>query len=167
MTERYNPAEIEKKWQEKWHADGVYRTPDDAGDKFYFLTMLPYTSGDLHCGHWYAMAPSDAAARYRRMRGRNVFFPIGFDAFGLPAENAAIKQGIHPHKWTYDNIDRMRGQLRSMGAMWDWTSEVVTCDPEFYRWNQWFFLKFLEKGLAYRALAPANWCPSCQTVLAN
>ncbi|HLA19322.1 MAG TPA: leucine--tRNA ligase, partial [Dehalococcoidia bacterium] len=167
MTDRYKPAEIEKKWQEKWDASGVYHTSDDAREKFYFLTMLPYTSGDLHTGHWYAMGPSDAAARYRRMRGRNVFFPIGFDAFGLPAENAAIKQGIHPHKWTYDNIDRMRGQLRSMGAMWDWTSEVITSDPRFYRWNQWFFLKLLEKGLAYQALAPANWCPSCQTVLAN
>jgi len=167
MTDRYNPAEIEKRWQEKWDADGVYTTPDNGRQKFYFLTMLPYTSGDLHVGHWYPMAPSDAAARYRRMRGLNVFFPIGFDAFGLPAENAAIKQGIHPHKWTYDNIDRMRGQLKSMGAMFDWSSEVITCDPGFYRWNQWLFLKFLEKGLAYRALAPANWCPSCQTVLAN
>jgi len=164
MTDRYRPAEIEKKWQEKWETDGLYHTSDDGREKFYFLTMLPYTSGDLHAGHWYPMAPSDAAARYRRMRGRNVFYPIGFDAFGLPAENAAIKQGIHPHKWTYDNIDRMRRQLKSMGAMFDWTSEVRTCDPEYYRWNQWFFLKFLENGLAYRALAPANWCPSCQTV---
>src|SRR3972149_2574941 len=108
MTDRHKPAEIEKKGQEKWAASGAYHTADDAREKFYFLTMLPYTSGDLHTGHWYAMGPSDAAARYRRMRGRNVFFPIGFDAFGLPAENAAIKQGIHPHKWTYDNIDRMR-----------------------------------------------------------
>jgi leucyl-tRNA synthetase len=167
MTDRYNPTEIEKKWQEKWEADGLYHAADDDRRKFYFLTMLPYTSGDIHVGHWYAMTPSDAAARYRRMRGFNLFYPIGFDAFGLPAENAAIRQGIHPHKWTYDNIDRMRHQIRSMGTMFDWTSEVVTSDPEFYRWNQWFFLKFLEKGLAYRALAPANWCPSCQTVLAN
>lgn len=168
MSDRYNPKEIEQKWQERWERDGLYRTDlSRSEDKFYFLTMLPYTSGDLHVGHWYAMAPSDAAARYRRMRGRNVFFPIGFDAFGLPAENAAIKQRIHPHKWTYDNIERMRGQLKSMGAMFDWWHEAITADPEYYRWNQWFFLKFYERGLAYRALAPANWCPGCQTVLAN
>src|SRR3990172_3629100 len=167
MTDRYSPAEVEKKWQQRWDADGVYHTSDDARDKFYFLTMLPYTSGDLHTGHWYNYTGPDIQARYRRMRGRNVFLPIGFDAFGLPAENAAIREGVHPHKWTYDNIGRMRGQLKSMGAMFDWTSEVRTCDPEYYRWNQWFFLKFLEKGLAYQALAPANWCPSCQTVLAN
>ncbi|MCS7276489.1 MAG: leucine--tRNA ligase [Dehalococcoidia bacterium] len=168
MAERYNPRQIERKWQERWERDGLYRTPDDSPlPKFYFLTMLPYTSGDLHIGHWYAMAPSDAAARYRRMRGYNVLFPMGFDAFGLPAENAAIKHGIHPKKWTYDNIERMRRQLKSMGAMFDWSREVITCDPEYYRWNQWFFLKMYERGLAYRALAPANWCPSCQTVLAN
>jgi leucyl-tRNA synthetase len=167
MIERYTPQEIEKKWQQRWEADGLYHTDLSAERKRYFLTMLPYTSGDLHVGHWYAMAPSDSAARYLRMRGYEVFFPIGFDAFGLPAENAAIKQGIHPHKWTYANIDRMRGQLKTMGAMFDWNSETRTCDPEFYRWNQWFFLKFFEKGLAYRAMAPVNWCPSCQTVLAN
>lgn len=168
MSDRYNPKEIEQKWQERWERDGLYRTDLSRSEgKFYFLTMLPYTSGDLHVGHWYAMAPSDAAARYRRMQGRNVFFPIGFDAFGLPAENAAIKQRIHPHKWTYDNIERMRCQLKSMGAMFDWWHEAITADPEYYRWNQWFFLKFYERGLAYRALAPANWCPGCQTVLAN
>ena len=167
VIERYRPQEIEKKWQARWDADGIYHTDLSAKRKRYFLTMLPYTSGDLHVGHWYAMAPSDAAARYHRMRGHEVFFPIGFDAFGLPAENAAIKQGIHPHKWTYENIERMRGQLRTMGAMFDWKSEVRTCDPEYYRWNQWFFLKFFEKGLAYRAMAPVNWCPKDQTVLAN
>jgi leucyl-tRNA synthetase len=167
MTDRYDPSQIEKKWQAKWEADGLYHTPPESPSGFYFLTMLPYTSGDIHAGHWYAMTPSDAAARYRRMRGLDVFYPIGFDAFGLPAENAAIRSGIHPHKWTYDNIDRMRGQLRSMGSMFDWTSEVITSDPQFYRWNQWFFLKMHERGLAYRSMAPANWCPSCQTVLAN
>src|SRR5439155_872030 len=135
--------------------------------RFYLLTRLPYTSGELHVGHWYPMAPSDAVARYHRMRGYEVFYPIGFDAFGLPAENAAIKQGIHPHKWTYANINRMRGQLKSIGAMFDWNSEVTTSDPEYYRWNQWFFLKLYEKGLAYRAMAPVNWCPKDQTVLAN
>ncbi len=113
------------------------------------------------------MSPSDAAARYRQMNGKRVFFPIGFDAFGLPAENAAIKHGIHPRKWTYDNIDRMRGQLRRMGAMFDFSHEAISADPEYYRWNQWFFLKMFERGLAYRKTAPANWCPSCQTVLAN
>ncbi len=168
MTDRYNPAEIEKKWQRRWEADGLYRTNlNDTQRRFYYLSMLPYTSGDLHVGHWYNYTGPDIQARFLRMRGKNVFFPIGFDAFGLPAENAAIKQGIHPHKWTYDNIDRMRGQLKSMGAMFDWSSEAITSDPEYYRWNQWFFLQLYEKGLAYRALAPANWCPSCQTVLAN
>jgi leucyl-tRNA synthetase len=167
MKERYQPKTIEKKWQRRWEADALYNTDLTAQHKRYFLTMLPYTSGDIHVGHWYAMSPSDAAARYHRMRGYEVFFPIGFDAFGLPAENAAIKQGIHPHKWTYANIDRFRWQLRTMGAMFDWNSEVRTCDPEYYRWNQWFFLKLFERGLAYRAMAPVNWCPKDQTVLAN
>ena len=144
------------------HADEA-----DPRPKFYFLTMLPYTSGDLHIGHWYAMAPADAKARYMRMRGHNVMFPIGFDAFGLPAENAAIKHGIHPYKWTIDNIDRMRGQLRTMGAMWDWRREAITCLPEYYRWSEWFFLKFFENGLAYRAMAPVDWCPTCNTTLAR
>jgi len=168
MIERYNPGASEKKWQEKWQADGLYHTDRSSTDKkFYYLTMLPYTSGDLHVGHWYNNTGPDVQARYLRMRGKNVFFPVGFDAFGLPAENAAIKQGIHPHKWTYANIDNMRGQIKTMGTMFDWSSEAITCDPQYYRWNQWFFLKFYEKGLAYRAHAPANWCPSCQTVLAN
>jgi leucyl-tRNA synthetase len=168
MTDRYNPSDIEKKWQSKWEQDGLYETPDDdPRPKWYLLTMLPYTSGDLHIGHWYPMAPSDVAARYKRMQGYNVLFPMGFDAFGLPAENAAIKQKIHPHKWTMDNIQRMRQQLKSMGAMFDWRREASSCDPEYYRWTQWWFLKFYEKDLAYRAKAPANWCPSCQTVLAN
>jgi leucyl-tRNA synthetase len=168
VTGRYNPAQIEKKWQQRWDRDGLYNVDlPDAANKFYFLTMLPYTSGDLHVGHWYAMSPSDAAARYKRMQGKRVFFPIGFDAFGLPAENAAIARGIHPRTWTYQNIERMRGQLKSMGAMFDWSHEAITADPQYYRWNQWFFLKMYERGLAYRKTAPANWCPSCQTVLAN
>ncbi len=167
-AERYDPRVVEERWQQRWEEDGLHKVDLSAqGEKFYFLTMLPYTSGDLHVGHWYAMSPSDAAARYRRMLGKQVFFPIGFDAFGLPAENAAIKHGIHPRKWTYDNIDRMRGQLRRMGAMFDFTHEAISADPEFYRWNQWFFVKMFERGLAYRKTAPANWCPGCQTVLAN
>ncbi len=129
--------------------------------------MLPYTSGDLHIGHWYAMAPSDAKARYTRMKGYNVMFPPGFDAFGLPAENAAINRGIHPYKWTLDNVARMRNQMKTMGAMWDWRREMVSCDPAYYKWTQWFFLKFYEHGLAYRAMAPVDWCPHCNTVLAR
>ncbi|MDR7443877.1 MAG: leucine--tRNA ligase [Armatimonadota bacterium] len=168
MPPRYDPKAIEAKWQARWEQDGLYRTPQRSDrPKFYFLTMYPYPSGDLHIGHWYAMAPSDAAARFRRMQGYNVLFPIGFDAFGLPAENAAIKHGIHPKTWTLQNIERMRAQLRSMGAMWDWSREVVTCEPEYYKWNQWFFLKFYEAGLAYRAKAPVDWCPHCNTTLAR
>ncbi len=165
---RYNPVEIDRKWQERWAKDDLYRVEDDdTRPKWYDLTMYPYPSGDLHIGHWYAMAPSDCHARFRRMQGYNVLHPIGFDAFGLPAENAAISRGIHPYSWTMSNIENMRGQLRSIGAIYDWDREVICCLPEYYRWNQWFFLKFLEHGLAYRAKAPVVWCPSCQTVLAN
>ena len=165
---RYDPAAIDRKWQRRWDEDRIYHVDDDdPRPKWYALTMYPYPSGDLHIGHWYAMAPSDAHARFMRMRGYNVLHPIGFDAFGLPAENAAIKRGIHPYAWTMDNMERMRGQLRSMGCVYDWDREIVTCLPSYYRWNQWFFLKMYEKGLAYRAAAPVNWCPTCQTVLAN
>ncbi|MDI6771754.1 MAG: leucine--tRNA ligase [bacterium] len=166
---RYDPAGIEAKWQARWEADGLYHaTDDDPRPKFYFLTMYPYPSGDyLHVGHWYAMAPSDVAARYKRMCGFNVTLPMGFDAFGLPAENAAIERGIHPFRWTMSNIEVIRSQLRSMGAMWDWPREVVTCDPKYYKWNQWFFLKMLERGLAYRALSPVDWCPKDNTTLAR
>ncbi len=168
MAEKYIPQQIEKKWQERWEAEGLYATREDpTRKKFYFLTMLPYPSGDLHIGHWYAMTPSDAAARYRRMRGYNVFFPIGFDAFGLPAENAAIKHKTHPWKWTYANIERMRKQLRSMGAMWAWDREAITCDPRYYRWTQWFFLKLYDMGLAYKQFAAVDFCPNCNTTLAR
>ncbi len=165
---RYDHQQIDRKWQERWIADQLYRaTEDDPRPKWYALTMYPYPSGDLHVGHWYAMAPSDAHARFMRMRGYNVMHPMGFDAFGLPAENAAIQRGIHPHSWTMANIERMRDQLRSMGTTYDWDREIVTCLPEYYKWNQWFFLRMYEKGLAYRASAAVNWCPTCQTVLAN
>ena len=168
MPDRYDPHAIEPKWRERWRADGIdHARDDDERPAWYALTMFPYPSGDLHTGHWYAMAPSDAAARFQRMRGRNVLFPIGFDAFGLPAENAAISRGEDPKRWTYGNIERMREQLRTMGASFDWEREVVTCDPDYYRWTQWWFLKLHERGLAYRAGAAANWCPGCQTVLAN
>jgi leucyl-tRNA synthetase len=164
----YNPKEIEKKWQRRWAEDKLYEvSEDDPRPKWYALTMFPYTSGDLHIGHWYPMAPSDVHARYKRMQGYNVLHPMGFDAFGLPAENAAIKRGIHPFTWTMQNIDNMRRQLKSIGAIYDWSREVITCLPDYYKWTQWFFLKLYEKGLAYRAKAPVNWCPQCQTVLAN
>ena len=168
MSEGYDPKSIEPKWQTRWEADGLNRTEDLLDrPKFYFLTMYPYPSGDLHLGHWYAMTPSDTKARFLRMRGNNVFFPIGFDAFGLPAENAAIQHGIHPYRWTMANIERMRGQLRTMGTMFDWSREVVTCRPEYYVWNQWFFLKFYDAGLAYRAMAAVDWCPNDNTTLAR
>ena len=165
---RYDPQELDAKWQARWQQDGLHSVrDDDPRPKWYELTMYPYTSGDLHIGHWYAMAPSDAHARFRRMQGYNVIHPMGFDSFGLPAENAAIKQGIHPHTWTMNNVENMRRQLRSIGSIYDWDREIICALPEYYRWNQWIFLQFLREGLAYRAKAPANWCPSCQTVLAN
>ncbi len=164
----YQPQQIETKWQRRWEETGLYRRVEDPRrPKHYALTMLPYTSGDLHIGHWYAMAPSDAKARYMRMHGYNTFFPIGFDAFGLPAENAAIQHGIHPQKWTLDNVEHMRGQLRAMGAMWDWEHEAITCLPGYYKWTQWFFLRFYERGLAYRAKASVDFCPKCNTTLAR
>ncbi|MBA3797398.1 MAG: class I tRNA ligase family protein, partial [Chloroflexi bacterium] len=167
--ERYDHTATEQRWQARWEELGLHRTDlrDDSRPKYYLLTMYDYPSGDLHIGHWSVKAPTDAIARYRRMHGFNVFFPIGFDAFGLPAENAAIKSGVHPATWTTANIERMRGQLRSMGASFDWDAELITASPDFYRWNQWFFLKFLEKGLAYRAMAPVDWCPKDLVVLAR
>ena len=168
MIDRYNPQEIEAKWQQRWEKDKLYQvSDDDPRPKWYALTMYPYPSGDLHIGHWYALAPSDVHARFKRMQGYNVLHPMGFDAFGLPAENAAIQRGIHPFTWTMQNIENMRRQLRNIGAIYDWSREVVTCLPEYYKWTEWFFLKLYEAGLAYRGKAPVNWCPKCQTVLAN
>ena len=166
--ERYEPKQIENKWQQRWETDQLYRQKVDwSKPKHYALTMLPYPSGDLHIGHWFAMTPSDARARYMRMKGFNVLFPMGFDAFGLPAENAAIQRGIHPAEWTYKNVERMRRQLRSMGAMFDWERQAVSCDPEYYRWTEWFFKQFYENDLAYRGEALVNWSDALQTVLAN
>ena len=166
--DRYDPQSIEPKWQQRWADDRLYEVEEGGSKpKWYEMTMFPYTSGDLHIGHWYAMAPSDVHARFRRMQGHNVLHPMGFDAFGLPAENAAIKHGIHPHEWTMRNIENMRGQLKRMGAIYDWKHEVITCVPEYYKWTQWYFRKLYEAGLAYRDKAPVVWCPSCQTVLAN
>ena len=171
---KYNPHEIEPKWQKTWAENKLYEVDleDGSKPKYYFLTMYPYPSGDLHTGHWYAEAPADAAARYKRMNGYNVFFPMGFDAFGLNAENAAIKaaqQGnnVHPATLTYQQIDRMVSQFQQMGAMFDWSKTLATCDPEYYRWNQWFFIKMFEKGLAYKQLSPVDWCPKDNTTLAR
>jgi leucyl-tRNA synthetase len=168
MIPKYSHQEIESKWQARWEADHLYQVHETSQrTKWYALTMFPYTSGDLHIGHWYAMAPSDVHARFKRMQGYNVLHPIGFDAFGLPAENTAISHGIHPYKWTMHNVENMRRQLKSLGAMYDWSREVITCLPDYYEWTQWFFLKLYQAGLAYRGKAPANWCSQCQTVLAN
>ncbi len=166
----YSPQSFEARWRERWVEDHLYDSdiaPGDDRPKHYALTMLPYPSGNLHIGHWYAMVPPDARARYMRMRGHNVVYPIGFDGFGLPAENAAIQRNIHPKEWTYANIDHMRGQLKMMGAMFDWRREAISCDPEYYRWTQWFFLAFHAGGLAYRKEAAVDWCPSCNTTLAR
>jgi len=165
-VERYDPTEIEPRWQARWDELSLHSTDLNSGTRrrYYLLTMYPYPSGDIHIGHWYIKTPTDAIARYRRMHGDNVFLPIGFDAFGLPAENAAIARGINPREWTMSNIDNMRRQLRTMGATFDWNAEVVTCDPDYYRWNQWFFLQFLKAGLAYRAKSAVDWCPNDGTL---
>jgi leucyl-tRNA synthetase len=165
----YTPTEFEPRWQQHWEDIGLYKTDldNDPRPPFYLLTMYPYPSGDLHIGHWYIVTPTDAISRYRRMNGWNVFFPIGFDAFGLPAENAAVRNGTHPREWTYQNICNMRRQFRTMGATFDWDKELVTADPSYYKWNQWFFLKFMENNLAYRQMAPVDWCPKDQVVLAR
>jgi leucyl-tRNA synthetase len=163
--ERYDPASIEPRWQARWDELGLHRTKlDDTSKRYYLLTMFAYPSGDLHIGHWYIKTPTDAIARFQRMHGKNVFLPIGFDAFGLPAENAAIKNNVNPRDWTMKNIENMRRQLRSMGATFDWESELVTADPDYYRWNQWLFLQFLKAGLAYRQKSAVDWCPNDGTL---
>lgn len=169
MSESYNHKEIEAKWQKQWASDGIYNMPDQipGKDNFYNLVEFSYPSGNLHVGHWYAFAVPDIYARFKRMNGFNVLYPMGFDAFGLPAENAAIKLGADPKVWTFEHMEKMRGQLRSMGAMFDWNREVVTCEPEYYKWTQSMFAKFFEKDLAYRANTKVNWCPKDQTILAN
>jgi leucyl-tRNA synthetase len=164
----YNPQEVESKWRERWDAEGVFNADaDPARPKYYLLEMLPYPSGTLHMGHMRNYTIGDAVARYRRMRGFNVLHPIGWDAFGLPAENAAIKRGTPPRDWTNANIAQMKAVCRRFGFSYDWRREISTCEPEYYRWNQWFFLRMLERGLAYRKRSLVNWCPKCQTVLAN
>ncbi len=165
---KYDPREIERKWQAQWETEHLYHASDDSPKtKFYHLVMFPYPSGDLHMGHWYNYSPFDTYGRFKPMQGYNVMQPLGFDAFGLPAENAAIKRGIQARTWTLSNIENMRRQLREMGAQWDWQREVVTCLPDYYKWTQWLFLQFYKHDLAYRTKAPANWCPHCNTTLAN
>ncbi|MBI2096512.1 MAG: class I tRNA ligase family protein, partial [Candidatus Taylorbacteria bacterium] len=165
----YDHKEIEKKARERWKGLDLYTADlsNESKELYYLLVEFPYPSGDLHIGHWYAFAVTDIYARMLRMRGLNVLFPIGFDAFGLPAENAAIKHGADPAKWTYENMARMREQLATMGASFDWSKEVVTCEPSYYQWTQWLFTKLFEHNLAERREAAVKWCPSCQTVLAN
>ncbi len=167
--DRYNHRDVEKKWQSYWREHQSYAVSDqqDGKENYYQLVEFPYPSGNLHVGHWYAFAVPDIRARYLRARGKNVLFPIGFDAFGLPAENAAIKHGINPRTWTYENMDYMRTQIDSMGTSFDRSREVVTCDPEYYRWTQWIFLELYKNNLVNYSTTEANWCPKCKTVLAN
>jgi len=168
LQERYNPQKIEKKWQEYWEKNEPFKVKEDIGlPKFYCLEMFPYPSGKIHMGHVRNYVIGDVIARYKKMKGFNVLHPMGWDAFGLPAENAAIKHGVHPAKWTYENIDYMKEQIKRLGLGYDWYREITTCEPEYYKWNQWFFLKMFERGLVYRKASSVNWCPSCETVLAN
>lgn len=168
MNEKYNFSEIEKKWQKYWEDNKVFKTvEDDTKKKFYCLEMFPYPSGKLHMGHVRNYSIGDVVARFKKMDGYNVLHPMGWDSFGLPAENAAIKHGIHPSIWTWDNIAEMRKQLKELGLSYDWDREVATCHEDYYKWMQWIFIQFYKRGLAYKKENPVNWCPSCQTVLAN
>ena len=168
MQESYKPQKIEQKWQDRWEKTKLYKARENYKQpKYYVLEMFPYPSGRIHMGHVRNYCIGDVIARYKKMQGFNVLHPMGWDAFGLPAENAAISQGIHPAKWTYDNIDYMRRQLKQLGFSYDWDREFATCDPDYYKWEQLLFLDMFEKGLVYRKKSPVNWCPDCKTVLAN
>ncbi|MBI1911811.1 MAG: leucine--tRNA ligase [Deltaproteobacteria bacterium] len=168
MTEKYDHKAIESQWQSVWEKDKAFSTKDTVEkEKYYVLEMFPYPSGKIHMGHVRNYSIGDVISRFLMMRGKNVLHPMGWDSFGLPAENAAIQHGIHPAKWTYENIENMKKQLMRMGLSYDWDREVATCSPEYYRWNQWLFLKLYEKGLAYKKRSSVNWCPGCSTVLAN
>ena len=168
MIDKYNFSEIEKKWQTKWAEGDVFKVTEDPDkEKYYVLEMFPYPSGKLHMGHVRNYSIGDVLARFKKMKGFNVLHPMGWDSFGLPAENAAIKHGVEPSKWTWENIGEMREQLKERGLSYDWDREVATCHPDYYKWMQWIFIQFYKKGLAYKKENPVNWCPSCQTVLAN
>src|SRR3712207_5083795 len=165
----YDFSKIEKKWQKTWKENGQYKmdTRDTSKPKYYCLEMFPYPSGKIHMGHVRNYSIGDVVARFKKMEGYNVLHPMGWDSFGLPAENAAIKNGVHPHKWTMANIEEMKEQLSMLGLSYDWDKEVATSTPEYYKWTQKIFLKFLENDLAYKKKSFVNWCPSCETVLAN
>ncbi|MBR3756378.1 MAG: leucine--tRNA ligase, partial [Firmicutes bacterium] len=168
MNEKYNHVEIEGKWQKYWEDNNVFKTvEDETKKKYYVLEMFPYPSGKLHMGHVRNYSIGDVIARCLKMQGYNVLHPMGFDSFGLPAENAAIQRGVEPGEWTWGNIAEMEDQLKQLGLSYDWDREVQTCNPEYYKWMQWIFIQFYKKGLAYKKENPVNWCPSCQTVLAN
>lgn len=168
MQQQYNFSEIENKWQKHWEEMDLFaKTEDPEKEKFYLLEMFPYPSGKLHMGHVRNYSIGDVVARHLTMKGKNVLHPMGWDSFGLPAENAAIKNGIHPNIWTWENIGEMREQLKTLGISYDWKREVATCHPDYYKWMQWIFIQFYNNGLAYKKKNPVNWCPSCQTVLAN
>lgn len=168
MLEKYNFSEIEKKWQTKWEKENTFKVVEDHDkEKYYVLEMFPYPSGKLHMGHVRNYSIGDVLARFKKMKGYNVLHPMGWDSFGLPAENAAIKHDVEPSVWTWNNIDEMRKQLKELGLSYDWEREVATCHPDYYKWMQWIFIQFYNKGLAYKKENPVNWCPSCQTVLAN
>lgn len=168
MIDKYNFSEIEKKWQKKWEEENSFKVTEDPDkEKYYVLEMFPYPSGKLHMGHVRNYSIGDVLARFKKMKGYNVLHPMGWDSFGLPAENAAIKNNVEPSKWTWENIDEMRRQLKELGLSYDWDREVATCHPDYYKWMQWIFIQFYKKGLAYKKENPVNWCPSCQTVLAN
>ncbi|MDY0135162.1 MAG: class I tRNA ligase family protein, partial [Atribacterota bacterium] len=168
MLQDYNFTEIELKWQEIWQKKRIFEVEiDENREKYYVLEMFPYPSGEPHVGHAKNYIIGDVVARYFMRQGYNVLHPMGFDAFGLPAENAAIQHGIHPAIWTQDKINQMREILKRLGISYDWRREVITCEPDYYRFTQWFFLLFYKNGLAYKKEAPVNWCPSCSTVLAN
>lgn len=164
---RYDFSSIEKKWQDRWEQDKIFKTDEDDREKYYVLEMFPYPSGKLHMGHVRNYSIGDVVARFKKMKGYNVLHPMGWDSFGLPAENAAIKHGIHPNKWTWENIEEMRNQLKQLGISYDWDREVATSHPDYYKWTQWMFLQLYKNGLAYKKKYPVNWCPSCETVLAN
>ena len=164
----YDFAKIEQKWQQKWEADKAFKVTEDASKpKYYTLEMFPYPSGNLHMGHVRNYSIGDVVARYKKMNGFNVLHPMGWDSFGLPAENAAIKNGANPKDWTFSNMDNMRDQLKSMGISYDWDRELATCKQDYYKWTQWMFLQLYNNDLAYKKKSYVNWCPSCKTVLAN